>query len=850
MSWQYHPILIIFSIGGTVSLAVTAYCVHYMYRHGRSYLVGGIAILAINTAIWSFAASFKTASTTVSGSLFFYRFEYVASLNPAVGVVVALAYTGRDRLLRREFLIPLFFTSTLLSVLLLTNLTNAAALNPRLIPTQGILAFEHNLTPIDSVYFAWVLVLVAASILIITHGAVVGSVPSLPAAVAVIMLGLPTGTLFLKVTRVYPPGGVGINVTPAASAVSVSVLAVAIVQFRVFDLIPIGRDRAVEMMPLGYLLCNEAGRIVDANPEASTLLSASSDSTLVGQPLSVFLPEPDHWSRHPTTLTVGSRTLSVSCTTITRQQQTNGQLFLLRDVTEQEARKKELVQYERVIENIPVGIYRITATPPGELVFANSALFETLGVPSFDALSAYDARDFYVDPADRDQFIKRLLSDGQLRNEEVYLQQADGTNFWASVSDTVVFEEDEPLYIEGAVIDITERKRYQQQLEAARDRAEAERDGKEAVRQLLIQRATVTEIAESACQLLVNEYEYEAAWISRNDETNGTTVVAAHGDDNGFADTIKDNSESPIQRAFSELPSVRITAADDDPIASHLEACGLHSVRSIRLVRDGISYGVLTTVRKEAGSGLSQTVVDELCSAIAFKQRILNQEAALVADKTVEIELEIIDDMHPLAALSVGDDVPAETTLHVQMVPSASNGDSATLLVKTNTTDADSLLANAADIGCIFDADVLTADTSEAILQLSVGAPTITGTVIGHGGAIESMTITDGVISVRARFTRRTDISAVVSDLSTDWSRVSLRSRTERSPTTARPQLFESLTDKQAEALRIATFAGFFERPQRASGTDIAETLGVTSSTALRHIRAAEAKVFNAAFEE
>jgi predicted DNA binding protein len=62
--------------------------------------------------------------------------------------------------------------------------------------------------------------------------------------------------------------------------------------------------------------------------------------------------------------------------------------------------------------------------------------------------------------------------------------------------------------------------------------------------------------------------------------------------------------------------------------------------------------------------------------------------------------------------------------------------------------------------------------------------------------------------------------------------------------------LFDSLTEKQAEALRVATFAGFFERPQRASGSDIADTLGVTSSTALRHIRAAERKVFDAAFKK
>jgi PAS domain S-box-containing protein len=850
MPWQYHPILIVFAIGGTVSLGVAAYCFQYMYRHGRSYHVGGISALAINTAIWSFAATLKTASATVDGSLFFYRFEYVASLNPAIGVVVALAYTGRDRLLRRELLLPMFLTSAAITVSLLMNLTNAAVLDPRLIPTQGVLVFEHDLTLIDSIYFAWTFVLVAASILIVTHGAVIGSVPSFPAAVAVIMLGLPTCTLFLKVIRVYPPGGLGINVTPAASAVSVSILAVAIVHFRVFDLIPIGRDRTVETMPLGYLQCNDAGRIVDANPEAATLLSETTASALVGRPLSVFFPDHDRWDRSPRTLTVGSRTLSVSRENVTRQQQANGHLFLFQDVTEQEARKRELVQYERVIENIPASIYRIKASRAGELVFGNSALFDTLGVPSIEAFSEYDAIDFYVDPADRDRLRERLLSDGKVRDAEVQLQRADGTQFWASISDRVVFEDDEPVYIEGAMIDITERKRYQRELEVKKDRIETERDGKEAVRQLLLQRATATEIAESACQLLVSKYGYAAAWVCRDEGTNGMKTVAVHGDDAGFRDTVGNAGDSPTQRVLAGTPSLSITVSDDDSIASHLAACGLHSVQSIQLERDAVSYRVLTVVRTEPGTEISQTFIDELGTAIAFKQRILTQQSALAADTLVDVELEVNDDTHPLAVLSVDHRLPAETILRAQTVLSASNGNSATLLVKATATDADSIVGAVNDVASILSANILSADEAEVILQLSVRSPTIASKLVGYGGRIDSITVTDGVVTVRSQLPPRTDVSAVVSDLRADWSGVSLRSRTERSPTTQQPKLFDSLTEKQAEALRVATFAGFFERPQRASGSDIADTLGVTSSTALRHIRAAERKVFDAAFKK
>jgi len=48
--------------------------------------------------------------------------------------------------------------------------------------------------------------------------------------------------------------------------------------------------------------------------------------------------------------------------------------------------------------------------------------------------------------------------------------------------------------------------------------------------------------------------------------------------------------------------------------------------------------------------------------------------------------------------------------------------------------------------------------------------------------------------------------------------------------------------------LRAATVAGFFERPQGSTAADIAETLGISQSTFLHHLRAAERKVFSEAF--
>jgi predicted DNA binding protein len=57
------------------------------------------------------------------------------------------------------------------------------------------------------------------------------------------------------------------------------------------------------------------------------------------------------------------------------------------------------------------------------------------------------------------------------------------------------------------------------------------------------------------------------------------------------------------------------------------------------------------------------------------------------------------------------------------------------------------------------------------------------------------------------------------------------------------------LTEKQLEALRIAYHGGYFERPREQSATDIADSLGVSHSTFLRHLRAAQANLFGEQFD-
>jgi len=52
------------------------------------------------------------------------------------------------------------------------------------------------------------------------------------------------------------------------------------------------------------------------------------------------------------------------------------------------------------------------------------------------------------------------------------------------------------------------------------------------------------------------------------------------------------------------------------------------------------------------------------------------------------------------------------------------------------------------------------------------------------------------------------------------------------------------LTDRQREALETAVSMGYFEYPRQANASDVAEAMGIGSSTFIEHLTAAQRKVF------
>jgi len=145
------------------------------------------------------------------------------------------------------------------------------------------------------------------------------------------------------------------------------------------------------------------------------------------------------------------------------------------DVTDrkraEEALRASEERFRSIFEASPIGVYR--TTPDGRILDANPATLQMLGYSSLDELATrnLDEEEWYEPDYPRSEFKERLQRDGEVRGLESAWMRRDGTAVFVRESAaTICNEAGEPLYYQGTIEDITERKRAEQALRESEER--------------------------------------------------------------------------------------------------------------------------------------------------------------------------------------------------------------------------------------------------------------------------------------------------------------------------------------------------------------------------------------------
>jgi diguanylate cyclase (GGDEF)-like protein/PAS domain S-box-containing protein len=143
----------------------------------------------------------------------------------------------------------------------------------------------------------------------------------------------------------------------------------------------------------------------------------------------------------------------------------------IQDISERmaanEALHEAVRRYRSLFEHATEGIFQ--TTPEGRYLNANPALARIYGHDSPDALIAHlhdIPRQLYVLPERRAEFVRLMQEQGAVRNFESQVYRCDGRIIWISENARAVKDADGSVQLfEGTVVDVTERKQHDAELE-------------------------------------------------------------------------------------------------------------------------------------------------------------------------------------------------------------------------------------------------------------------------------------------------------------------------------------------------------------------------------------------------
>jgi PAS domain S-box-containing protein len=162
-----------------------------------------------------------------------------------------------------------------------------------------------------------------------------------------------------------------------------------------------------------------------------------------------------------------------------------GAIEVVRDVTErkkfEERLRRSEEQYRSLVDNLNIGIYRNTGGPQGRFLQCNPAFARMFGYSSAEEVMNISVADMYQNPAERQAFVDEVKRHGRVHNRLLGLRRKDGSPMLGScTAEPHCNAQGEIEWLDGVMEDVTERQAAAEELQRAKDAAEAANRAKSA----------------------------------------------------------------------------------------------------------------------------------------------------------------------------------------------------------------------------------------------------------------------------------------------------------------------------------------------------------------------------------
>jgi PAS domain S-box-containing protein len=318
---------------------------------GRSFII----LMAIMIT-WSLANALEMMGSKLDLKLFWANVQYICySIAPATLLALTLQYTGRERWLTRRRLILLMIIPSLTVVIAWTNWGG-------LLRRDVFLDSGGPFPVVGKTYgpWFWVHLLYNYSLVVVSFIIHIKAMWRRHRLYQWQSLALLTGFILpipLNLAFTFKVSPYKFDLAPTLLTVAGAFYAIGLFRYRLFDILPAGRDMVIESMGDAMLTLDGSNRIVDFNPAATKLLGIT--GALIGKTATdTFINYPGLEELFQTT-DRGHQEISIGrpeqdCHYIVRwwpimdrRGRLNGRLLIFQDITDVKAVQEEVLRQQR-----------------------------------------------------------------------------------------------------------------------------------------------------------------------------------------------------------------------------------------------------------------------------------------------------------------------------------------------------------------------------------------------------------------------------------------------------------------------------------------------------------------------
>ncbi len=356
MSWSYAYTPYIWPVLLTAALLLVLGV--YAWRRRNVPAAVPFLLLVLAWMLWALGSALELAAVDPQTKWFWFQVEAAFKVATATcGLIFVLAYAGLDKWLTRTTLTLLAFPCVLIPILIVTNPAHhlgwtAVSFSEHVVVTNGPLA--------------WATVLYASLLFLFQLGVLVWlwfRAPLYRWPVALMVGGQTLGRAAVAADALGFNPLAPLDAGLPFSIPIILVYFLALFRFHFFDVVPVGRETAIERMANGVLILNADNRIVDVNPAAEKVLTLTRAQT-IGRPAPQVLAAHPDLARLLGQAAPASAEISlegasrpncflVQVSPLTHPRGHNlGRLILLQDMTEQRQAREQLLQQQRALATL------------------------------------------------------------------------------------------------------------------------------------------------------------------------------------------------------------------------------------------------------------------------------------------------------------------------------------------------------------------------------------------------------------------------------------------------------------------------------------------------------------------